>query len=85
VRFCSALRPSANQPEATIEHQTQLEGPGTPLSGTGSLSSAGNGIVIARFGAQASSARTGSSGTVQWVANPAAPAGLRPQLSNRCR
>ena len=71
----------------SVDYQTQLEGPGVPLSGSTTFSNAvTSGIVIARLGSQASSIRTGATGKVQFSVAPAVPSGLlQPVLSISCQ
>ena len=69
--------------KGSFRFQTQLEGPGATLSGSNAVTS---GIVIARFGSQASSSRTGATGKVQFSVAPAVPSGLlQPVLSISCQ
>jgi hypothetical protein len=73
----------ANVPSSsTLDYQASLAGPGTPSSGSAATQEALNsGIVIARFGPQAHSTRSGAVGTVQLtVTEP-----LRPSLSISCQ
>jgi hypothetical protein len=66
----------------TLDYQTSLAGPGTPSSGSAAAQDVLNsGIVIARFGPQAHSSRTGAVGIVQFTTSEA----LRPLLSISCR
>jgi len=66
----------------TLDYQATLAGPGTPSSGSAATQEAlTSGIVIARFGPQAHSTRSGAVGTVQLtVSEP-----LRPSLSISCQ
>lgn len=69
-----------------VDYQTALSGPGTPSSGTNLAASAlTSGIVIARFGPEAHSSRTGATGTVQFTVNPPAGLPLQPSFSISCQ
>lgn len=72
-----------------VDYQTTLNGPGTPSSGSVSTTTAVNsGIVIATFGAQASSNKSGATGTVVYSVNPPPSSSfgpLNPGLSISCQ
>ena len=81
LRFIAS--PAANFTSSDrLDYQTSLAGPGTPSSGSAATQDVLNsGIVIARFGPQAHSARAGAVGTVQFTASEP----LRPSLSINCQ
>ena len=78
---------SKNVPESsTLDYQTQTSGPGSAVSGSTPISTAlTSGIVIARFGAHASSTRSGATGTVQYTVNSSLPVQLQPSLAISCQ
>lgn len=78
LRF-TAASPTTDPNGSTVDFQTSLDGPGTASSGNAPAASALNsGIVIARFGPEAHSSRSGATGTVQFTFNT--PPGLPLEL-----
>ena len=70
LRFATAS-PTNYPNHSRVDFQTNLDGPGTPSSGsTGAANALNSGIVIARFGPQTHSSRAGATGTVQFAVTP---------------
>ena len=72
-----------------VDYQTTLSGPGTPASGSVSTPNAvSSGIVVATFGTQASSNKSGATGTIVYTVNPPPSSSfgpLTPGLSIGCQ
>jgi len=88
LRFTAAI-PANYADGSTVDYQTFLAGPGTASSGAIPAADALNsGIVIAQFGPEAHSSRSGATGTVQFTVNgpPGSPfEALAPVFFIGCR